>query len=181
MQPNGKILIVALALSIATAGQAQSFQDFLALFAPLQAPKTWTSEDLKQWAAQGKEVPADLKVFFVDHVPEAPSQYLPLARIEQGKTVILLFSSFTENYSAAQNNEIHIHSLNFDASKGQRVGVNHSYIFSAGGEGIADTRYEGKMETDAKNYLRIEQKSGQESKKAQYKITKKGLVFDKYF
>ncbi|WP_211231615.1 hypothetical protein [Eisenibacter elegans] len=93
-----------------------------------------------------------------------------------------MFSSFTEAYDPAQNREIHIHLLCFDRPKAQRIGVDQSYIFSAGGGGIIDNLYEGKMETDAKTYLRVELKGGTPSdKKAQYKITKKGLAFEKYY
>ncbi len=59
-----KTLLTALLLSITIGVQAQNFQDFVALFEQLQAPKTWTTEDIKQWAAKSSDVPAHLKSIF---------------------------------------------------------------------------------------------------------------------
>lgn len=158
--------------------QAQDFKKFISLFELVNQSKIWTAKDIQNWIQTAQEAPNDLKSFFPN--ANLSRKYYPLARFESGNMVVVLFSDFdNEGYNSQNQQQIYIHTVNFD--KTGRQGISDSYIFGAGGDGGMYEKYDGKMETDGKTFLRIIQESSkmEKPKKIQYKISKKGLSFEK--
>jgi|GEM_PF-2186096 len=161
--------------------QAQDFKTFIGQFELVSSEKTWTDKDIKTLMLINEKIPQNLTSFFSNNNHNI---YYPIARFESGNTVIILFTHFIkdEGYDDASKQQIHLHASNFDKNTGKPLGVNSAYIFSAGGDGKIDEKYTGKMETDGKTFLKIfnESSKKESSKKEQYKISKKGLSFEKH-
>lgn len=166
--------------------QAQTFADYLAQFPAITSAKTWQDTEIAALPISGKKL--DMQYFsFLPNTTYSSSGkgVYPLGKIESGSTVTVFVAAPSTGYRADYNTQISVdtHSYNKKTGKPLRISTNF-YLFSVGGDPETKTfMYTGKLETDGKTWVKVYQTgTGSAIKKQQaYKVSNKGLTFDKEF
>lgn len=175
------LLFVAI-IAIANSLQAQTFQDYIALFPTLTSDFTWTGKDLENARKTGKEIPQNLRNLVGDY------HYLdggyPLGKLEMGEGYILFMASPVPEYSEGRNTQIALNTKVYD-SKGNRKdlsGVTADILTWTGGNAATKSfMYSFQAKYDfKKKQLIVESKKTEneiptENKLYDYKLSGKGF------
>lgn len=181
------LFFVSLLVSILPV-QAQTFQDYLAQFPPINGAKTWQDSEIASLPTKGTKLEAKYFSFIGGGNPTTYSDgrsVYPLGKIELGNTVIVLLAVPSLGYRADYDTQISVDTYSYNKKSGKLlpVGMNF-YLFSVGGDPVTNTfMYTGKLETDGKTWLKVYQTGTGSAVTHQhaYKVSGKGLSFDKEF
>lgn len=182
------LFLFALLVGILPA-QAQTFEEYLAQFPAITGAKTWQDSDIASLPTQGKKLEGKYYSFIgggrpTTYSPDTRSVY-PLGKIESGNTVTVFLAVPTTGYRADYDTQISVDAYSYNKKKGTLVNVGMNfYLFVVGGDPVTHTfMYTGKLETDGKTWLKVHQTGtgSAVTKKHAYKISGKGLSFDKEF
>jgi hypothetical protein len=166
--------------------QAQTFQEYIALFPLINGATTWTDTQIAALPTSDKPTMDSKFNAFIGgtgYTFDIQKVY-PLGKVEVGNTVIVFIAATSTGYNPATNTQIAVNSYAYNKKTGKSVGVFQSYVFSVGGapDNLA-FMYTGKMETDGKSWLKVYQTGSGSALTYQkaYKLTNKGLTYDKEF
>ncbi len=164
-------LFVAL-LAFTNSLQAQTFQEYFALFPTLTGDFTWTGDDLENARKTGKAIPDNLRNFMSDY------HYLdggyPLGKLEMDGGYILFMAAPVPEYSESSNTQIALTTKVYD-SKGKRKdlsGVTGDILTWTGGNPVSKSfMYSFKAKYTAKEkQLIVESKKEGKRIRSEYEL-----------
>ncbi len=175
------LLFMAL-LALTSSLQAQTFQEYLALFPTLTGDFTWTGDDLENARKTGKAIPQNLRNFVSN------SDYLnggyPLGKLEMSGGYIVFMASPVPDYSEGSNTQIALTTKVYD-SKGNRKdlsGVMADILTWTGGNPASKSfmySFEAKYDFKKKQFIieMNEEENGipKKYKLHDYKVSNKGF------
>jgi len=139
-------------------------------------------------ATKQSTLPADLSKFIgggSNFSYNDDSKCYPLGKIESGSSVTVFIAATSMSYKTDYNTQISLDAYSYNKKTGVLIrGALHSYLFSVGGNPVSNTfMYTGKVETGGKTWLKVYQTGSGTAviKQHAYKISGKGLTFDKEF
>lgn len=159
---------------------AQNFQEYLALFPDISQDFTWTGADLEKLRVAGKNIPPKFGKF-IDNTGLVNEYRFPAGKLEVGGAVIIFYAEHSNGYQKNYDTQLHLHARTYN-KKGEIIpGGIHNYL-ATNGEVPNRFSYSFELIFNFKDKkLIIDQKAtdAEMQNKTTYKISKKGLVFEK--
>ncbi len=173
---------------------AQTFEAYIALFPAINSLTTWQDADIAAMPASAKTIISKDFYSFIggggqwgnkDAGYTGEAKLYPIGKVEIGGTVVVFIAATTYGYKADYDTQMTIDAFSYNKKTGALLrGGRSSYVFSVGGDPKTNTfMYTGKVETDGKTWLKVYQTGtgSAVTKQHAYKLSSKGLSFDKEF
>ena len=175
-----KIVLFIYFMGLSLLVNAQTFQEYLTLFPDISQDLTWTGEDLEKLRVSGKNVPAKFGKF-IDDTGLVNEYRFPAGKLEVGGNIIVFYAEHSNGYQENYDTQLHLHARTYN-KKGEIIpGGLHNYVATNGGvpnrfsySFVLNFNFKDKK-------LVVDQKAtdAQMQGKTTYKVSKKGLLFER--